>query len=68
MDLRDADDTYFGRQHEPRDVIVGHSEDSRLTDARGREYIDFMMGWCAGNLGWGNTTIREAASAFDGPD
>jgi acetylornithine/succinyldiaminopimelate/putrescine aminotransferase len=68
MDLRQADKKYFGRQHEPRDVIVGHSENSRLTDTRGREYIDFMMGWCAGNLGWGNTTIREAASEFDGPD
>ena len=68
MDLRQADERYFGRQHEPRDVIVGHSEDSRLTDTRGREYIDFMMGWCAGNLGWGNTAIRDAASRFDGPD
>lgn len=68
MDLRQADRKYFGRQHAPRDVIVGHSADSRLTDTRGREYIDFMMGWCAGNLGWGNTTIRAAASRFDGPD
>lgn len=27
-----------------------------------------MMGWCAGNVGWGNTEIRKAASEFDGPD
>lgn len=68
MDLRRADRKYFGRQHEPRDVVVGHSADSHLTDTRGRVYIDFMMGWCAGNLGWGNTQIRAAASEFDGPD
>ena len=41
---------------------------SSLTDARGRKYIDFMMGWCVGNLGWGNTEIRAAAQKFDGPD
>lgn len=68
MDLRTLDRKFFGRQHEPRDVVVGHSADSHLTDSRGRTYIDFMMGWCAGNLGWGNTEIRRAASEFDGPD
>jgi 4-aminobutyrate aminotransferase-like enzyme len=68
MDLRQIDRKYFGRQGEPEDVVAGHSADSYLTDARGRKYIDFMMGWCAGNLGWGNTEIRAAASKFDGPD
>ena len=50
------------------DVVVGNSADSFLTDARGRKYIDFMMGWCVGNLGWGNTEIAAAARKFDGPD
>ena len=68
MDLRQLDKKYFGRQGEPEDVIVGGSADSYLTDARGRKYIDFMMGWCVGNLGWGNTEIRAAARKFDGPD
>jgi glutamate-1-semialdehyde aminotransferase len=45
MDLRQLDKKYFGRQGEPEDVIVGNSEDSNLTDTRGRKYIDFMMGW-----------------------
>ena len=68
MDLRQLDRKYFGRRDEPKDVVVGHSADSFLTDSRGRTYIDFMMGWCAGNLGWGNTEIRKAASEFEGPD
>src|SRR6185436_13503358 len=68
MNLRQLDKKYFGRQGEPRDVIVGGSADSYLTDTRGRRYIDFMMGWCVGNLGWGNTEIRAAATKFDGPD
>src|SRR4051812_46960982 len=68
MNLRELDKKYFGRQGEPEDVIVGNSADSYLTDAPGRKYIDFMMGWCVGNLGWGNTEIRAAARRFDGPD
>ena len=68
MNLRQLDKKYFGRQGEPKDIIVGTSSDSSLTDARGRKYIDFMMGWCVGNLGWGNTEIRAAAQKFDGPD
>src|SRR3954452_7684006 len=68
MNLRQLDKKHFGRQSEPEDVIVGNSADSYLTDARGRKYIDFMMGWCVGNLGWGNTEIRAAAQKFDGPD
>src|SRR4051812_50069344 len=68
MNLRQLDKKHFGRQGEPEDVIVGNSADSFLTDARGRKYIDFMMGWCVGNLGWGNTEIRAAARRFDGPD
>jgi len=68
MNLRQLDKKYFGRQGEPQDVVVGNSADSYLTDARGRKYIDFMMGWCVGNLGWGNTEIRGAAREFDGPD
>ena len=68
MNLRQLDKKHFGRGGEPEDVIVGNSADSYLTDARGRKYIDFMMGWCVGNLGWGNTEIRAAAQKFDGPD
>src|SRR5258708_7289267 len=61
MNLRQLDKRYFGRQGEPEDVVVGNSADSYLTDARGRKYIDFMMGWC-------DTEIRAAAAKFDGPD
>src|SRR5690349_6852427 len=70
MNLRQLDKKYFGRGGggEPEDIIVGNSADSFLTDARGRKYIDFMMGWCVGNLGWGNTEILAAVRKFDGPE
>ena len=44
MNLRQLDNKHFGRQGEPEDVVVGNSADSYLIDARGRKYIDFMMG------------------------
>ena len=31
--------------------------------ADGRQYIDFVMGWCIGNLGWGMETIRDKINA-----
>ena len=68
MNLRQRERKYFGREGEPEDVVVGNSAGSWLTDSRGRRYIDFMMGWCVGNLGWGNTEIRAAARKFAGPD
>jgi adenosylmethionine-8-amino-7-oxononanoate aminotransferase len=68
MKVRQLDKKYFGRQGDSEDIVVGNSADSYLTDSRGRKYIDFMMGWCVGNLGWGNTEIRAAARKFDGPD
>jgi 4-aminobutyrate aminotransferase-like enzyme len=68
MNLRELDRKYFGRHGEPKDVVVGNSADSHLIDTRGRKYIDFMMGWCVGNLGWGNTEILAATRKFDGTD
>src|SRR5687768_12249966 len=68
MNLHQLDKTHSGRQGEPQHVIVANSADSYLTDARGRNYIDFMMGRCVRNLRWGNTEIRAAAQKFDGPD
>jgi 4-aminobutyrate aminotransferase-like enzyme len=68
MNLRQLDKKHFGRQRGPQDVIAGSSSEGYLRDARGRKYIDFIMGWCVGNLGWGNRELRATAEEFDGPD
>src|ERR1043166_7168503 len=68
MNLRQLDKKHFGRQNKPNDVIIGSSTDSYVINTRGRKYIDFMTGWCVGNLGWGNTELRAASRKFDGPD
>jgi adenosylmethionine-8-amino-7-oxononanoate aminotransferase len=47
---------------------IARTQDGRVWDADGREYIDFVMGWCVGNFGWGNAILARAASSFEGPD
>ena len=44
------------------------SEGSVLFDREGRRYVDFLMGWCVGNFGWGNAVIEKGAREFRGPD
>ena len=43
----------FLARDEPGELEVARTEDSFVFDTKGRRYIDFMMGWCVGNLGWG---------------
>src|SRR5436190_3604313 len=52
------------------------AEDVEVTGARGslvfgphrKQYIDFMAGWCVGNLGWDQPVVRQAIERFKGPD
>jgi len=50
------------------DIEVARARGDHVYDARGRKYIDFMMGWCVGNFGWGRPDLRRRIHAFDGPD
>lgn len=50
------------------ELRVARSEGSFVHDTRGRKYIDFVMGWCVGNFGWGNAVMHEPARRYDGPD
>ncbi|HEV8238243.1 MAG TPA: aspartate aminotransferase family protein [Thermoanaerobaculia bacterium] len=49
-------------------IEVARTEGSFVFDSAGRRYIDFVMGWCVGNLGWGRPEIRRAVAAADLPD
>ena len=52
----------------PAELQVAATNDSILTDSRGRKYIDFVMGWCVGNFGWHPAAIAKAIERFKGPD
>jgi hypothetical protein len=49
-----------------------NSECVRLRSNIGKQlkvcYIDFMMGWCVGNFGWGKAVLVKEAKTFRGPD
>jgi 4-aminobutyrate aminotransferase-like enzyme len=68
MRTQERDEQYLGRDGEPDDLEVAHAQGSYLIDARGKRMVDFVMGWCVGNLGWGHADIRKAVKGFDGPD
>lgn len=46
--------------------IIG-SDKYYLIANDGKKYIDFISGWCVGNLGWGNKTIKKRLKQFKGP-
>jgi acetylornithine/succinyldiaminopimelate/putrescine aminotransferase len=50
------------------DIEVARARGNYVYDARGRKYIDFIMGWCVGNFGWARPALRRRVHAFDGPD
>src|SRR5688572_12694630 len=50
------------------ELRLASSRGSYLFDARGRRYVDFLMGWCVGNFGWGNEALERPARKYRGPD
>lgn len=50
------------------EIEVTRARGNYVYDARGRKYIDFIMGWCVGNFGWARPALRRRVHAFDGPD
>jgi hypothetical protein len=47
-------------------AIIG-SKDGYLIGPRGKRFIDFTSGWCVGNYGWNNRSIRATIRNFKGP-
>jgi 4-aminobutyrate aminotransferase-like enzyme len=52
----------------PSELEIARSSGSFLVDTRGRKYVDFVMGWCVGNFGWGHGDASKAIARFKGPD
>ena len=52
------DKKYLGRSEgKPRNLTVTSSKGALVYDEHGKEYIDFFMGWCVGNIGWNHKEI-----------
>jgi adenosylmethionine-8-amino-7-oxononanoate aminotransferase len=60
-------DRYLGRQ-EDVELTIRRASGSYVFNSRGRKYIDFLSGWCVGNLGWNHPVVTTALHRFRGPE
>jgi acetylornithine/succinyldiaminopimelate/putrescine aminotransferase len=65
--VKKSPEHFLGRD-ERGELEVARTESSFVFDAGGKRYIDFMMGWCVGNFGWGNAVLVKEAKTYRGPD
>lgn len=68
MDLKKLDKKYLARTGDSNDIQIKKSQDSYLIASNNKKYIDFLSGWCVGNIGWGNKQIIKAIKDYKGPD
>ena len=50
------------------ELQIRKSNGSFVFDEKGKKYLDFVMGWCVGNLGWANAELTKRIRNFEGPD
>src|SRR5687768_13636040 len=58
----------FAEQVDPEGIRIARAEGSHVWDDRRRKYIDFVMGWGVGNLGWALPEIRDAIGRTSHPE
>jgi adenosylmethionine-8-amino-7-oxononanoate aminotransferase len=58
MNVSAAEKRYLACDEESEGIEVVRSDGSYLYDAKRKKYIDFMMGWCVGNVGWNNRAAK----------
>jgi acetylornithine/succinyldiaminopimelate/putrescine aminotransferase len=50
------------------ELEIAKSDGNFLYDTHRKKYIDWVMGWCVGNLGWANPQLSKRIARFEGPD
>ncbi len=68
MNLKGKDEEYVGRDIPAIPIEIVGAKGNRLIARDGKQYIDFVMGWCVGNIGWGVSEVEEVVKDYDGPD
>jgi adenosylmethionine-8-amino-7-oxononanoate aminotransferase len=58
----------LARSEAAETLTVARARGSMLFDSRGKRYIDFLAGWCVGNLGWALPEIRDAMRRSRAPE
>ena len=57
----------LAREADAEDIAIFGSKDGYLIGPQGRRFIDFTSGWCVGNFGWSDRSVRAALRNFKGP-
>jgi acetylornithine/succinyldiaminopimelate/putrescine aminotransferase len=68
MSLQQRDRKFVGREHAAEDLQVVRTDGTFVYDRQGKKYIDFLAGWCVGNFGWGNDSLRRKLVRRGRPD
>lgn len=68
MNVLQKDALFLGRDVPAVPIEVVKTQGNYVYDAKGKRYIDFLMGWCVGNIGWGVPEVEEEIRNFHGPD
>lgn len=67
MNLVNRDKKYLGRDVPALPVEITSSKGNFLYGPNGKKYLDFLMGWCVGNIGWGVEEVLSQIREFKGP-
>lgn len=67
MSAKNKGNKYLGRDVPPIPIEIVGSKGDFLYGPKGEKYIDFLMGWCVGNIGWGRKEIFSKINNFEGP-
>ena len=59
---------FLFRDSRPYPLEIVDSRGSYLIGKDGKDYLDFMAGWCVGNAGWKRREILDAIKGFTGPE
>lgn len=68
LNISQKDAQFLGRDVPAVAIEVVKTQGNYVYDTKGKRYIDFLTGWCVGNIGWGMPEVEKAIVDFDGPD
>lgn len=67
MDARQSNKKFLAGSEDALPLEIKNSNGSYIYDVDDKKYIDFLSGWCVGNMGWGNSVLTKAIREYDGP-
>lgn len=67
MERKRSGKKFLAGSEEALPLELKSSNGSYLYDVNDKKYIDFLSGWCVGNLGWGNNMLKQAIREYEGP-